>query len=291
MSIRKLTIGKSITNRESQSIEKYLLEIKKLRLNTPEEELRLAILIRQGDKNAYNSLVQANLRFVVSVAKQYQHHGLSLDDLINEGNLGLMQAAHNFDHTRGFKFISFAVWRIRQHIMYALASNGRTVRLPMNKVTMRNQVQKAASQLEQVLGRTASVEELAEELSMNETEIASCLHMNERQISLDTPLREDEEGCMLDVLENPHALSVDHEISHTASLKVDMDRFLHVLNDRQREMVCCFFGIGMEYPMSLEELGLKYNLTTERIRQIKDKAICILRGTKNIKSLRSFLAA
>ncbi len=289
--MRQLKITHSITNRDSQSIDKYMQEINKLPLIPPEEEVRLAELIRKGDKKALDSLVTANLRFVVSVAKQYQYQGLSLSDLINEGNLGLMHAARNFDYTRGFKFISYAVWWIRQYIIHALAENSRVVRLPLNKVTMKGRIQKAGSMLEQKLERTASVDELAEELHMDVKDIAEGLSMNEKNISLDTPLTEDGEDNMLDVIENPNAVSTDKEINYTASLKTEIDRMLHVLNEKQRETLCYLFGIGVDHPLSLEAIAIKFSLTSERVRQIKDKAIGKLRTCGNINVLRTFLAA
>ena len=289
--MRQLKITKSITNRESQSLEKYLQEINKMELISSGEEIRLAGLIQKGDKKAIDRLVKANLRFVVSVAKQYQHQGLSLGDLINEGNIGLMKAARSFDHTRGFKFISFAVWWNRQHMVLSIAENARMVRLPLNKTTMKNQIQKAGSMLEQKLERTASVEELAEELNMNIEDIIAGLGMNERHVSLDTPLSEDGEGSMLDVLENPDGDRTDKELNYTVSLKVEIDRFLQVLNERQRETICCLFGIGVDHPLSLDDIGIKFDLTRERVRQIRDKAIGKLQTTGNINILRGFLAA
>jgi RNA polymerase primary sigma factor len=291
MSMRQLKISKSITSRESESLDKYLREVNKIALISPEEETKLAILIRQGDKRAIERLVKANLRFVVSVAKQYQNQGLSLGDLINEGNIGLMKATKSFDHTRGFKFISFAVWWIRQHIVHAIAENARVVRLPLNKMTLKNQVQKAGSMLEQKLERTASVEELAEELNMHSDDVAASLSMNEKHISLDTPLSEDGEVSMLDMLENPDADRADKGLNHAASLKVEIDRLLRVLNERQRETVCYLFGIGVDHPLSLDEIGMKFSLTRERVRQIRDKAINTLRASGNINLLKSFLAA
>jgi RNA polymerase primary sigma factor len=291
MSMRQLKISQSITNRESQSLEKYLQEINKLELISPEEEIRLAILIQKGDKNAAESLIKANLRFVVSVAKQYQHQGLSLADLINEGNIGLIKATRSFDHTRGFKFISFAVWWIRQHMIHSIGENARIVRLPLNKVILKGRVQRVSSVLEQKLSRTASVEELAEELNMTTDDITASLSMNEKHVSLDAPMTEDGEDSMLDLLENPNAVSTDNEINYTVSLKVEIERLLHILSVRQRETLCYLYGIGVDHPLSLETIGIKYNLSRERVRQIKDKAIGRLRAGGNINVLRSFLAA
>src|SRR5688500_10858249 len=233
MSMRRLIITNSITNRESQSLDKYLQEINKLELISADEEVRLSTLIKKGDKEALDLLVKANLRFVVSVAKQYQNQGLSLSDLINKGNIGLMKAAENFDHTRGFKFISYGVWWIRQHIIQALVENARLIRLPMNKVSLRKRIQKANSILEQKSERTASDEELAEELNLDASEITASLSMNTEVESLDKPLSEDGESSMLDTLENPNATSTDKEINYTASLKVEINRSLQTLNERQ----------------------------------------------------------
>ncbi len=291
MSMRQLKISTSITNRESQSLDKYFREVNKLELISPEEEVYLAILIKQGDKKALDRLVKANLRFVVSVAKQYQNQGLSLSDLINEGNIGLIIAARSFDQTRGFKFISYAVWWIRRNIIQALRANARMVRLPLNKVVLHGRIQRAGSMLEQKLERTASAEELAEELSMNTGEITAGLSMNEKHVSLDSPLSEDGEGSMLDVLENPNAVQTDKEVNYTRSLKIEIERSFQILNKQQKETLCCLFGIGVDHPLSLEAIGIKFNLSTERVRQIKDKAIDKLRTCGNFNLLRSFLCA
>ncbi len=291
MSMRQLKISKSITNRESQSLEKYLQEVHKLRLISAEEEVSLSGLIKQGDKKAFDLLVKANLRFVVSVAKQYQYQGISLSDLINEGNLGLMKAARSFDASRGFKFISYAVWWIRQHIVKALAEDGRMIRLPLNKIYLERHIKKTGIMLEQKLERTASIEELAEELNMEEVNITDSLSTGEKHLSLDAALTGNEENSMLDLLEDPNAASTDQEINFTASLKVEIDRSLQLLSDRQRETVCYFFGIGVDHPLSLEDIGLKFNLTRERVRQIRDKAIGKLKTFGNVNLLRSFLAA
>jgi RNA polymerase primary sigma factor len=289
MSMRQLKITKSITNRESQSLEKYLQEIGKVELITPEEEVRLATLIKQGDQRALDRLTKANLRFVVSVAKQYQNQGLSLPDLINEGNLGLIKAAQRFDETKGFKFISYAVWWIRQSILQSLAEQARIVRLPLNKVGLSSRIQKAYSLLEQELEREPSVEELAEVLQMDLEEVAASLKINSRHVSMDTPLSEGEEGTLLDVLENPNAEKTDALLDHTQSLKLEIDRSLGTLTERQKEVVCYFFGIGVDHPLSLEDIGEKYNLTRERVRQIKDKAITKLRSVQRCDQLRSYL--
>jgi RNA polymerase primary sigma factor len=287
--MRQLKITKSITNRESQSLEKYLQEIGKVDLITPEEEVRLATLIKQGDQKALDRLTKANLRFVVSVAKQYQNQGLSLPDLINEGNVGLIKAAQRFDETRGFKFISYAVWWIRQSILQALAEQARIVRLPLNKVGLTNRIQKAFSQLEQEFEREPSPEELAEMLGMELEEVTSSLGINARHISMDTPLSEGEESTLIDVLANPNAEKTDGELDHNIGLSIEIDRSLKTLTDRQKEVICFFFGIGVDHPMSLEDIGDRFNLTRERVRQIKDKAITKLRATQKADLLRSYL--
>lgn len=287
--MRQLKITKSITNRESQSLEKYLQEIGKVELITPEEEVKLATLIKQGDQRALDRLTKANLRFVVSVAKQYQNQGLSLPDLINEGNVGLIKAAQRFDETRGFKFISYAVWWIRQSILQALAEQSRIVRLPLNKVGLTNRIQKAYSQLEQQFEREPSAEELADILEMDLEEVSATLSIANRHVSVDTPLAEGEENTLLDVLENPNADKTDGELDHNESLKTEIDRSLKTLTERQKEVICYFFGIGVDHPMSLEDIGEKFNLTRERVRQIKDKAITKLRATNRCHLLRTYL--
>jgi RNA polymerase primary sigma factor len=289
--MRQLKITKSITNRESQSLEKYLQEIGKVELITPEEEVRLAAKIRQGCQKSLDRLTKANLRFVVSVAKQYQNQGLSLPDLINEGNLGLIKAAQRFDETRGFKFISYAVWWIRQSILQALAEQSRIVRLPLNKVGLTNRIQKAFSTLEQQFEREPSAEELAEMLDMDLEEVSATLGISARHVSMDTPLSEGEDNTLLDVLENPNAEKTDGQLDHTESLKTEIDRSLKTLTERQKEVICYFFGIGVDHPMSLEDIGEKFNLTRERVRQIKDKAITKLRTTNRCKLLRTYLGA
>jgi len=289
--MRQLKITKSITNRESQSLEKYLQEIGKVELITPEEEVKLATLIKQGDQQALDRLTKANLRFVVSVAKQYQNQGLSLPDLINEGNLGLIKAAQRFDETRGFKFISYAVWWIRQSILQSLAEQSRIVRLPLNKVGLTNRIQKAYSQLEQQFEREPSAEELAELLDMDLEEVTATLGINARHVSMDSPLSEGEESTLIDVLENPNADKTDNELDHVESLKTEIDRSLKTLTERQKEVICFFFGIGVDHPMSLEDIGEKFSLTRERVRQIKDKAITKLRANNRCKTLRTYLGA
>jgi RNA polymerase primary sigma factor len=289
MSMRQLKITKSITNRESQSLEKYLQEIGKVELISPEEEVKLAVRIKQGDQKALDKLTKANLRFVVSVAKQYQNQGLSLPDLINEGNLGLIKAAQRFDETRGFKFISYAVWWIRQSILQALAEQSRIVRLPLNKVGLTNRIQKAYSTLEQEFEREPSAEELAELLELEIEEVSSTLGIAARHVSMDTPLSEGEDNTLIDVMENPNAERAETNIEHKESLKQEIDRSLRTLTERQKEVICFFFGIGVDHPMSLEDIGERFNLTRERVRQIKDKAITKLRSNSRSKMLRSYL--
>lgn len=289
--MRQLKITKSITNRESQSLEKYLQEIGKVELITPEEEVKLATLIKQGCQRSLDRLTKANLRFVVSVAKQYQNQGLSLPDLINEGNLGLIKAAQRFDETRGFKFISYAVWWIRQSILQALAEQSRIVRLPLNKVGLTNRIQKAYSTLEQQFEREPSAEELADLLEMDIEEISATLGINSRHVSMDTPLSEGEDNTLLDVLINPNAEKTDGQLDHNESLKTEIDRSLKTLTERQKEVICYFFGIGVDHPMSLEDIGEKFNLTRERVRQIKDKAITKLKTNTRTRILRTYLGA
>ncbi len=289
MSMRQLKITKSITNRESQSLEKYLQEIGKVELISPEEEVRLARRIKQGDQSALDKLTKANLRFVVSVAKQYQNQGLSLPDLINEGNLGLIKAAQRFDETRGFKFISYAVWWIRQSILQALAEQSRIVRLPLNKVGLTNKIQKAFSQLEQEFEREPSPEELAELLELETEEVSATLGIAARHVSMDTPLSEGEDNTLVDVLVNPNAEYANANIEHRESLKQEIERSMKMLTERQKEVICYFFGLGVDHPMSLEDIGDKFNLTRERVRQIKDKAITKLRTNSRSKALRSYL--
>ena len=289
--MRQLKISKSITNRESESLEKYLQEIGKVDMISPEEEARLATLIQNGDKKALDQLTRANLRFVVSVAKQYQGQGLSLPDLINEGNLGLIKAAQRFDQSRGFKFISFAVWWIRQNILQALAENARMIRLPLNKVSLSGRIQKAHSQLEQKLERAPSTEELAELLEMGVDEITHSLGYKNGHISLDMSLSQDEESTLMDTIENVNAESAEGTLYHHDSLQVEIARSLRILTDKQKDTICYFFGIGIDHPMSLEDIARKFDLTPERVRQIKDKALTKLRTTLNQDTLRSFLGA
>lgn len=287
--MRQLKITKSITNRESQSLEKYLQEIGKVDLITPEEEVQLAIRIKQGDQRALEKLTKANLRFVVSVAKQYQNQGLSLSDLINEGNLGLIKAAQRFDETRGFKFISYAVWWIRQSILQALAEQSRIVRLPLNKVGLSNKISKAYSQLEQEYEREPSTEELAELLEIGTEEVETTLGVAARHVSVDAPFVDSEDNTLLDILENPNSDSADAELYHGESLRCEIERSLSTLTDRQRDVIKLYFGIGVPNPMSLEDIGEKFSLTRERVRQIKDKAITKLRTASRCQLLKTYL--
>ncbi len=289
MSMRQLKITKSITNRESQSLEKYLQEIGKVELISPEEEVKLAERIKQGDQRALDRLTKANLRFVVSVAKQYQNQGLSLPDLINEGNLGLIKAAQRFDETRGFKFISYAVWWIRQSILQALAEQSRIVRLPLNKVGLTNRINKAFSQLEQEYEREPSAEELAEMLELEIEEVSSTLSISSRHVSMDSPLSDGEENTLMDVMENPNAVATDGELDHNESLRTEITRSLKTLTERQQDVIKYFFGIGVDHPLSLEDIGERFNLTRERVRQIKDKAISKLKTNSRCKLLKGYL--
>ena len=289
MSMRQLKISKSITNRESQSLEKYLQEIGKVELISPEEEAKLAVLIRNGDQKALDKLTKANLRFVVSVAKQYQNQGLTLPDLINEGNVGLIKAAQRFDETKGFKFISYAVWWIRQSILQALAEQSRIVRLPLNKVGLTNRISRAFSHLEQQLEREPTTEELAVYLNMEVEEIAATIGVGGRHISVDQPLADGEESTLIDVLENHNAVSSDKALAVDASLQTEIERSLSLLTERQKEVIQYFFGLGIDHPLSLEDIGERYSLTRERVRQIKDKAIEKLRTASGCQMLRGFL--
>jgi RNA polymerase primary sigma factor len=289
--MRQLKITKSITNRESQSLEKYLQEIGKVDLLTPEEEVELAKRIKQGDQAALEKLTKANLRFVVSVAKQYQNQGLSLSDLINEGNLGLIKAAQRFDETRGFKFISYAVWWIRQSILQALAEQSRIVRLPLNKVGSLNKINKAFSELEQEFEREPSPEELAEQLEIPTEEVETTLGVAARHVSMDAPFVEGEDNSLLDVLENTATPGTDSALEYRESLRREIERSLSTLTERQCDVIKLYFGIGVEHPMSLEDIGDKFGLTRERVRQIKDKAINKLRSANRSKLLKHYLGA
>ena len=285
--MRQLKISKSITNRNSQSLEKYLQEIGKEDLVSTDEEVELAQRIRQGDQKALDKLTRANLRFVVSVAKQYQNQGLSLPDLIDEGNLGLIKAAKKFDETRGFKFISYAVWWIRQSILQALAEQSRIVRLPLNQVGSLNKISKELSKFEQENQRRPSAEELANRLDIPVEKISSTISVSGRSISVDAPFAEGEDNCMLDVLTNDDSPMADSSLNQE-SLSKEVDRALNQLHDREREILKMFFGIGCQ-EMTLEEIGEKFGLTRERVRQIKEKAIRRLRHSSRSKLLKTYL--
>ncbi|MFN3402685.1 MAG: RNA polymerase sigma factor RpoD/SigA [Cytophagaceae bacterium] len=286
--MRQLKISKQITNRESQSLDKYLQEIGKVDLLTPDEEVELAKRIREGDQLALEKLTKANLRFVVSVAKQYQNQGLSLGDLINEGNLGLIKAAQRFDETRGFKFISYAVWWIRQSILQALAEQSRIVRLPLNRVGSLNKISKTFSDLEQKYEREPSPDELAEVLDVTTSEVVDTLKISGRHVSMDAPFVQGEENSLLDVLENDGEVTPDAELMND-SLRKEVQRALSTLTQREADVITLYFGLNGEHSMTLEEIGEKFNLTRERVRQIKEKAIRRLRHTSRSKALKPYL--
>ena len=285
--MRQLKITKSITNRESASLDKYLQEIGKEDLITVEEEVELAQRIRKGDQEALEKLTKANLRFVVSVAKKYQNQGLSLPDLINEGNLGLIKAAEKFDETRGFKFISYAVWWIRQSILQALAEQSRIVRLPLNQVGSLNKINKAFARFEQEHERVPSPEELAQELELPREKVTDTLRVAGRHISVDAPFADGEDNSLLDVLVNPDSPNADRGLINE-SLATEVGRALETLTERERDIIRYFFGIGCS-EMTLEEIGEKFDLTRERVRQIKEKAIRRLRHSSRSALLKSYL--
>ena len=285
--MRQLKISKSITNRESASLEKYLQEIGHQDLLTADEEVELAQQIRKGDRKALERLTKANLRFVVSVAKQYQNKGLSLPDLINEGNLGLIKAAERYDETRGFKFISYAVWWIRQSILQAIAEQSRIVRLPLNPVGSVNRIARELNKFEQENERKPSVEEMADRIDLPEEKIAEAMKINTNHVSMDAPFADGEDNSLLDVLPNTDSPSTDNVLDQE-SLRTEIGRVLDVLNDREQKVIKAFFGIGMQ-EMTLEEIGDKYNLTRERVRQIKEKAIRRLRYNTKSKTLKTYL--
>ncbi|EIM73429.1 RpoD subfamily RNA polymerase sigma-70 subunit [Nitritalea halalkaliphila LW7] len=286
--MRQLKISKQITNRESQSLDKYLQEIGKVDLLTADEEVLLAKRIREGDQLALEKLTKANLRFVVSVAKQYQNQGLSLGDLINEGNLGLIKAAQRFDETRGFKFISYAVWWIRQSILQALAEQSRIVRLPLNRVGSLNKISKTFSELEQKFEREPSPEELAEVLEVSAGEVVDTMKISGRHVSMDAPFVQGEENSLLDVLENDGEGTPDDGLMND-SLRKEVQRALATLTQREADVIVYYFGLNGEQAMTLEEIGEKYNLTRERVRQIKEKAIRRLRHNSRSKTLKPYL--
>lgn len=286
--MRQLKIIKSITNRNIGSLDKFLQDISKEELITPEEEVKLAQRIKAGDQAALDKLVKSNLRFVVSVAKQYQNQGLSLPDLINEGNIGLIKAAQKFDETRGFKFISFAVWWIRQSILQAIAEKSRMVRLPLNQVGALNKIKKSASLLEQQLERTPSDDELAEFMDLNFEKVKETMHIGYKPISMDAPLIQDEDLNMIDVYVEEDAKSTDDAMMQE-SLSTEIEGLLSELNERERSIIYQFFGIGMAHGMTLEEIAIAQNLTRERVRQIKERALKRIRNSENCKKLATYL--
>jgi RNA polymerase primary sigma factor len=286
--MRQLKISKSITNRETASLDKYLQDIGKELMITADEEVELARKIKTGDQKALERLVNANLRFVVSVAKQYQNQGLSLPDLINEGNLGLIKAAKRFDETRGFKFISYAVWWIRQSILQALAEQSRVIRLPLNQVGSLNKIKKAASKLEQLLQRPPSSDELAENLDVSEQKIDAALKINTRYISMDAPLKVDDDIMFLDSYIPEDVPEADEELMNE-SLGKEIQRSLSSLSEKERQIINMYYGIGMNHSLTLDEIGAIFDLTRERVRQIKEKAIRRLKHTARSRLLKAYL--
>lgn len=288
LNMRQLKITKQVTNRDTPSLDKYLQEIGKVDLISPEEEVILARRIKSGDPDALRKLVKANLRFVVSVAKQYQNQGMSLPDLINEGNLGLMKAAQRFDETRGFKFISYAVWWIRQAILQSLAEQARIVRLPVNKIGSINRINRAFARLEQEYEREPSSQEIAETLEMIPEEVKEVLKTNGRTVSMDAPISAEEDNNMYDILQSNDTPSPDRNLINE-SLAFEIERALSTLSTRESKVLKLYFGLGMKHPYTLEEIGEKLNLTRERVRQIKEKAIKRIQFTTRCRILKSYL--
>ncbi|GAA0873254.1 sigma-70 family RNA polymerase sigma factor [Gangjinia marincola] len=286
--MRQLKITKQVTNRETASLDKYLQEIGKVDLITAEEEVELAQRIKAGDDRALEKLTKANLRFVVSVAKQYQNQGLTLPDLINEGNLGLIKAAKRFDETRGFKFISYAVWWIRQSILQALAEQSRIVRLPLNKIGSINKINKTFAYLEQANERPPSAEEIAKELDMTISDVKESMKNSGRHVSMDAPLVEGEDSNLYDVLRSGESPNPDKDLLHE-SLRIEIERALETLTPREADVIRLYFGLGDQHPMTLEEIGETFDLTRERVRQIKEKAIRRLKHTSRSKILKTYL--
>ena len=286
--MRQLKITKQVTNRDTPSLDKYLQEIGRVDLITPEEEVTLARKIKSGDSDSLGKLVKANLRFVVSVAKQYQNQGMGLPDLINEGNLGLMKAAQRFDETRGFKFISYAVWWIRQAILQSLAEQARIVRLPVNKIGSINRINRAFARLEQEFEREPSSQEVADMLDMIPDDVKESLKTNGRTLSMDAPISSEEENTMYDVLQNPDTPSPDKNLINE-SLAWEIERALSSLSPREAKVLKLYFGLGMKHPFTLEEIGEELSLTRERVRQIKEKAIKRIQFTTRCKILKSYL--
>lgn len=287
--MKQLKISKQITNRESQSLDKYLQEIGKVNLLTADEEVILAQRIKKGDQQALERLTKSNLRFVVSVAKQYQNQGLSLGDLINEGNLGLIKAAQRFDETRGFKFISYAVWWIRQSILQALAEQSRIVRLPLNRVGSLNKVAKAFSRLEQTYEREPSPQEIAEDLSLTTNEVMDTIKLSGKHLSMDAPFAQEDGNNMYDVLQDQEQSGPDHGLSVSESLRKEIQRALSSLSDREADVLALYFGLNSQKELTLEEIGGRLSLTRERVRQIKEKAIKKLRHQSKSRMLKPFL--
>jgi len=287
--MRQIKIGKSITNRDNPSLEKYLQEIAGIERITPEEEAELSQKIKKGCQLSAERLASANLRFVISVAKQYQHQGLPLCDLVNEGNLGLVKAASRYDGTKGFKFISYAVWWIRQSILLALAEHGRIVRIPVNKVSSAQRMQRTYALLEQQLEREPTTQELAASMSVSEEEIKACLCVNVKQQSIDYPSNETDKPGLCDTLEDKEAPRADQELEGKASLQIEIKRSLNTLTDRQQRILCAYFGIANPLAKSLEEIGIDMGISRERVRQIKEKALARLQHAHRSKRLRSFL--
>ena len=286
--MRQLKITKQVTNRDTASLDKYLHEIGKVELLTADEEVALARRIRKGDTAALDKLIRANLRFVVSVSKQYQNQGLSLPDLINEGNLGLIKAAQRFDETRGFKFISYAVWWIRQSILQALAEQARIVRLPLNKIGSINKINKKLNQLEQDFEREPSADEIAKALEISPNEVKKSMANSGRHVSMDAPISSEEEGTMYDVMQSDDMPSPDRTLIND-SLRKEIDRALTTLSRREGDILRCYFGLNSQPPSTLEEIGEKFDLTRERVRQIKEKAIRRLKHTSRSKNLKMYL--
>jgi RNA polymerase primary sigma factor len=286
--MRQLKITKQVTNRDTASLDKYLHEIGKVELLTADEEVILAQKIKSGDKEALEKLTKANLRFVVSVSKQYQNQGLSLPDLINEGNLGLIKAAQRFDETRGFKFISYAVWWIRQSILQALAEQSRIVRLPLNKIGSINKINKAYAKLEQEHEREPNADEIANMLEIPESEVKESIRNSGRHISMDAPLIQDDDNNMYDILRSDENITPETELLYD-SLRKEIDRAISTLTPREADVIRLYFGLNSKHPMTLEEIGEKFDLTRERVRQIKEKAIRRLKHTSRSKILKTYL--
>lgn len=286
--MRQLTISKQVTNRETASLEKYLHDISKVELITAEEEVRLARLIRDGDEAALEKLTKSNLRFVVSVAKQYQNQGLTLPDLINEGNLGLIKAARRFDETRGFKFISYAVWWIRQSILQALAEQSRIVRLPLNKIGVINKINKAYSCLEQQFEREPKIEEIAQLLEITENEVKESLQNASRHLSMDASLTQEDDNNMYDVLKSEESPTPDKELIYE-SLREEINRLIATLPEKEANVLKLYYGLGSKHPMTLEEIGEKFEMSRERVRQTKEKAIRKLKNSSKSKNLKVYL--